>query len=96
MSRLIKRLTCGCCGAGFRRWTGYRDQDQDKGYGICQPCQVSIARDDCDAMSDAIGLLSNALNDANRTKFQASSRMHQELLVLQAFEDKILTWHIGR
>jgi len=25
-----KELDCGCCGAIFRTWQGYKDQDQDK------------------------------------------------------------------
>lgn len=32
-------LDCGCCGLGFKTWVGYTDQDQDRGYGICQSCQ---------------------------------------------------------
>ena len=40
MIKVNKQLLCGCCGQYFRTWEGYKDQDQDKGYGICKRCQL--------------------------------------------------------
>ena len=97
MSRRIRKyLCCGCCGAGFDRWEGYIDQDQDQGYGICKDCQGIIEAKNVEAMDRAIDVLANGLNDTNKAKLRSASRMRQELLVHFAFEDGIIGWHIRK
>lgn len=91
----MKTLCCGCCGSGFLKWDGYIDQDQDKGYGICQPCQDSVATTNKAAMDDGIKLLTDNLNPANKAKFLAMDRGLQESVVHHAIEDRVITWSIG-
>lgn len=90
-----KHLTCGCCGDWFKTWTGYRDQDQDRGYGICQPCQVDDAWRDYEAMSGLIDTVRDALNPGNREKFAAMDRPLQDAIVYQMLDNGILSWRIG-
>ena len=89
-----KQLTCGCCGRYFRTWPEYTDQGQDRGYGICEPCQGMIADRNEKELNKSIKLLASALNEANRTKFLAKPRHIQAHLVDLAFRDGILKWTI--
>lgn len=37
--RINKKLRCGCCWLDFKVWEEYKNQDQDRWYGICKECQ---------------------------------------------------------
>jgi hypothetical protein len=91
----MKTLTCGCCGCWFELWEGYEDQDQDEGFGICQPCQGSIGDRNEDEWDKGIAVLRSGLNEANQVKFDTFDRDFQKALVNKALDDKVLTWSIG-
>lgn len=91
-----KSLDCGCCGAYFRTWPEYVDQDQDAGYGICQPCQEWIEGRNLKIIDDARAKLRAALNDKNQAKFDAMSADAQRGLTMKAFEDGMFKWTIDR
>ena len=93
---MSKHLSCGCCGEGFITWSGYKDQDQDRGYGICGSCQDDIEVRNEQEFDKAIAVLRDGLNDVNREKFIALDRERQKLLVWQALDDGMLTWNIRR
>ena len=89
------QLTCGCCGAYFKTWPEYTDQDQDRGFGICAPCQGINELRNVEETTKSINLLAERLNEPNRTKFLAYARHIQEYLVECAFRDGILKWTIA-
>ena len=89
------QLTCGCCGAYFKTWPEYTDQDQDRDYGICAPCQGIIADRNEKELTKSINLLASALNETNRAKFLARPKHVQAHLVDLAFRDGILKWTIA-
>jgi hypothetical protein len=92
----MKDLTCGCCGAGFYVWPDYVDQDQDAGYGICKTCQEWIqTKADADA-DKSIAMVSAALNETNRTRFDAMDRALQLGLIGQMLDEGIITYRITR
>lgn len=64
MSERNKHLSCGCCGTWFLTWSGYKDQDQDKGFGICRECQADI-----EAKNEAMWVeLENKVGNSLRTQ----------------------------
>lgn len=90
-----KHLACGCCGNGFTTWEGYVDQDQDRGYGICQDCQGFIEGKNQDEWDNAINVLRNGLNDKNKATFDNYDRDMQKAIVNKAMEDGALKWVIN-
>jgi len=92
-----KYLVCGCCGLGFRTWKEYKDQDQDKGYGICGECQLISAERDKAEMDRAISLVSNGLKiKKNKDNFDNRPRAEQEIIVFDLIEKGYLIWKIGK
>ena len=90
-------LTCGCCGKGFKVWEGYEDQDQDAGYGHCYECQEEIKLRNWFERANMLWLLlDNFKNPLNRFRLYHSPPEVQNYYISKAFEDGILTWHIGR
>ncbi len=69
----MKYLSCGCCGAGFQRWKGYVDQDQDKGFGICKDCQAWIQGIENKELDKLAADIQSKLNTGNAAKFAAMS-----------------------
>ena len=94
--RAGKWLACGCCGDGFTTWAGYVDQDQDDGFGICKECQELIHERDEQEWDRAINTLRSGLTPGNQVTFDALDRGTQKAVVLQALEDGILTFTVGR
>jgi len=90
----MKNLICGCCGRCFERWNGYKNQDQDRGFGICAGCQDTIAGHEKSEMDKAITLLADNLNSTNAEKFAGLDRTTQEYLVMDAIDNDILTFTI--
>lgn len=90
------QLMCGCCGQYFRVCPGYRDQDQDKGYGICQSCQAWIAEKDRAQEDRMLATLREGLNEANRARFDSMDRDLQLAFVGKAIEDGILSFSIRK
>lgn len=88
------RLHCSCCGDNFRAWDGYVDQDQDRGYGICKPCQDSIEAASTEMMDHTIGMFADSLNDDNRDQFLLFSRRVQEIIIHKALDQGLITWRI--
>jgi len=90
-----KSLLCGCCGARFHTWKEYVDQDQDKGFGICHPCQdLEVERNN--KQLDQIGAtMREALNEKNRAKWDGYDLETQRLLAMKAVEDGIVVFSFG-
>lgn len=87
-------LSCGCCGAGFRTWPSYRDQDQDAGYGICRGCQADAHHRNRADFREAGDLLRSALNPTNQAKYDRLAPWKKRALVWQALDDGTLTFSI--
>lgn len=89
------RLDCGCCGNDFLTWEGYADQDQDIGFGICEPCQKSIHAHDEAEWDKVINVLRGALSPESQTKFSAMDRETQKAFAAKAIEDGHITFSIA-
>jgi hypothetical protein len=89
-------LDCGCCGMDFQIWYGYKDQDQDAGYGICYGCQDDAAQRNLNEENQMIATLRSGLNDDNKIKFDAMDREFQLGLVMKAIEDEMLVFKCVR
>jgi hypothetical protein len=96
MTKLGTLLDCGCCGVSFRTWSGYTDQDQDKGYGICATCQGMIERKNTIEQNKLIECLADALNGKNRAIYKAMERELQLAMALQAVDEGFITYHVRR
>lgn len=95
MKHRNKHLDCGCCGSYFITWDGYRDQDQDAGFGICRQCQVDAAWDDHSLLTGMIDQVAGALKEASRTEYLAMDRPLQEAIVYKMLDKGYLKWTIG-
>lgn len=93
---MSKNLKCGCCGEYFTTWFGYVDQDQDKGWGICEGCQKWISEADTKRVDEIIKAVSDALSPKNKRKFDAMDREMQESVCVGLFEDGIIEFKIER
>ena len=89
-------LDCGCCGSYFRTWEGYQDQDQDRGYGICERCQESIQADDDKQVDKILNLLRANLNAENLVRINALTRDQQRRVAYQAIEEGMVSFSFGR
>lgn len=94
MIRVGKQLTCGCCGKWFRTWEGYQDQDQDKGYGICERCQGWAESQNERQYDKLINQMRDALSPNNRVVFDEYDREMKIALVNMAIEDGLITWSV--
>lgn len=94
--RTGKWLQCGCCGEDFQIWDGYKDQDQDNGFGICASCQGDIDARNEQEFDKAIEVLRSGLNETNRAKFDAMDRDLQKAVVWKALDDGVLKFEIRR
>ena len=83
-------LKCGCCGESFRTWEGYIDQDQDAGYGICEPCQDSIIKKYDADMDVAAMVIEQSLKPENQAKFRAMEPDDRRQIAAQAILDGTL------
>lgn len=88
-------LSCGCCGQRFKTWEGYVDQDQDKGYGICKPCQSDVSDRNEAEFDKAIAIFRDALNEENRVRFDTFDRDTHKAIIWKALDDGILKFKIG-
>ena len=61
-----RQLDCGCCGLPFSTWVGYRDQDQDAGYGICKSCQGWVDEIDYDRLDQVVAELDKKWPEGSR------------------------------
>ena len=92
-------LACGCCAASFQTWEGYVDQDQDRGYGICKPCQdwhEERNKKEYDKMFD---MLLGAMKPDTRAKIEAKVEEDPEMKIVyvnRAIEQGFFTWKIGK
>ena len=90
-----KHLTCGCCGTWFKTWHNYRDQDQDKGYGICKRCQVDDAWRDYEAMSNLMDRFADCLTTlTNRATWEGMDYPTREAIIYEAMHDGLITWSL--
>lgn len=99
MERVIKAgkgLSCGCCGTFFYTWKGYKDQDQDDGYGICKECQGDIQDHEEAEFDKAIETLKTGLNPEQRKTFETWDRDLQKGFVMKAIEDGVLQFKVVR
>jgi hypothetical protein len=69
-------------------WPEYRDQDQDKGWGICQDCQHLNAQAEAKELASGRALIREALNEANRAQWDTFDEALQNALVLDAINDQ--------
>ncbi len=92
MIRVGMTLTCGCCGEYFAVWEGYEDQDQDRGWGICQSCQVDAGERNEAEFDKLIECLANGLNEENREKFLSFSRDNQKAFTMDALDKGIIKY----
>lgn len=89
-------LTCGCCGEWFKTWEGYKDQDQDKGYWICQRCQDAEQKKTDKRYKDTFKLIYDWVSDKSREtidkKIKEVGKDYKIILVNIALEK----WRIKR
>ena len=81
-----RKLVCGCCGTGFHTWEGYRNQDQDRGYGICRPCQGMEEARNARQWSDLCAQVRAALSDDKRRRWDSWPEKKQMAFCLRAIE----------
>ena len=84
MSKIIKAgksLDCGCCGDYFRTWEGYKDQDQDIGYGICNDCQGDAEQDNLKEYERIWKSLLEAVKLDTRAKMEAVVEKDQKMMI---------------
>lgn len=91
-----RELLCSCCGSVFFTWTGYKDQDRDKGFGVCQRCQGLISADEQRERDKLVSTLRNALNDSNRAKFDSYDSETQYALAREALDDGLIKYEVKR
>ena len=92
---MAKRLHCSCCGADFRTWKGYVEQDQDKGYGHCRKCQDLIMEDINEKLDDLRGEIREALNEKNTAKWDTYDLETQRSLAVACIEDGLVTFEFS-
>ena len=85
---------CDCCGDYFERWTGYRDQNKEKGYGVCARCQADAEEKHAEIMRRASALVRGKLNKKNKQLFDAVSAENRELIIARLIERGALVWRI--
>ena len=91
-----KQLECGCCGMYFHTWPKYKDQDQDRGYGICKSCQGTISESEQKELDKLVETFGNGLSKPEHIKkWKSYDTETKEHLALQALEDGIITYSIG-
>lgn len=87
-----KLLACGCCGKNFRTWPEYKDQDCDKGYGTCEPCQTwQSERNEAEWVKLEEKVI-NAFNEKNRIKFMEYEKEVRRGLILEMIDDGIISY----
>lgn len=91
-----KWLACGCCGCSFDTWEGYKDQDQDNGYGICRSCQGDISQHDSAEMDKAIACFKDGLKQENQAAFALYNRADQEAMVMMAIDKGFMKFNVVR
>ena len=91
-----KWLECGCCGSGFQVWSGYVDQDQDNGYGICKECQGDADVRNEEEWDKIIKLVADALSKENSEGFQVMDRDRQKCICSGMMDKGYIKWSIGR
>jgi hypothetical protein len=90
-----KPFDCGCCGCRFYSTKEYQEKfDQDEGYGFCEECEKAEAARNELEWEKAEGVLRSALSEENQTRFDALDKELRKAFVLQAIEDKVMTFEI--
>ena len=89
-------LACGCCGQAFDVWIGYKDQDQDKGYGICLSCQEKIEADNEAQFNKGFKVFREALNSENQLQWDKLDRDTKKALLIDAIDEGLMTHHVKR
>ena len=92
-----KTLLCGHCSKYFSTWEGYKDQGQDKGYGICRDGQANDIRESRrhqDKISDKI--MDAFENPDHVKKFKDMPRWERQYFIEELEKDGIITWSVGR
>jgi len=89
-------LLCGCCGQDFKTWQGYKDQDQDTGYGICKSCQGEIEADNKVEQDKLIATMRSGLNPDNQAKYDAMDRDLQFAIAMQALDEGQIVYKVTR
>jgi hypothetical protein len=90
-----KYLICGCCGQYFYTWKGYIDQDQDKGFGICESCQKEAEKREVKMINDSIKIILPNLKPENQAKIKKMSINQKRNLVLGLIDKDVLRWGIN-
>jgi len=93
----MAQLICGCCGRYYPVKPGIKSEyDQDTGYGTCPECKY-IEDDSNEAEWIKMeNLFANSLSLDNATKFRALELEVRRGLLLEALDDKIITYEINR
>ena len=89
--RAGKNLDCGCCGEYFTTWKGYKDQDQDKGYGICRSCQADIEIKDHAEVVKLIDVVKIGLSATNLIKFENTTFEEQRAFAMRCLDKGYVT-----
>jgi len=89
-----RTLSCGCCGVYFKTWEGYTDQDQDKGYGICESCQKWQEDNTNSQLDESIEKLYPTLNNKNKKKLDGMSKTQKRNLILSLINSGAITFTI--
>jgi len=89
-------LVCGCCGKYFRTWQGYIDQDQDRGYGICEECQDLAEGREKRLIKEQIEQIIPHLKPENQAKIKKMSYEQQKHIILGLIEKGALVWKISK
>lgn len=89
-------LLCGCCGSWFTTWKGYQDQDQDRGFGICESCQNLIRmKAVMELMEISAKVRENFKNPLNRFKWDYMELWERNHYINKMMDDGLITWKFG-
>ena len=89
-----KWLTCSCCGHGFYTWPGYKDQDQDIGFGYCQRCQDEMWERNERDWQDLEKRVRENLSEKNRAVMDKLEKEIRRGVILTLMEKGAVTWKI--
>ena len=92
----MKNLKCGCCGIYFKTWDNYQDQDQDKGYGICEECQKRGQKRDNEIIREAFIGIYNKCSKENKKILKKYDLEQKRQVVYKMLENKTIKWVITK
>ena len=86
--------TCHCCGGVAVE--DHQDPHRDQGFGTCDRCRTWLEMREGEEWRKMREVVRQALNPANRAKWDAMPDDDQRVIVLQLMDEHLLTWTVKR